>query len=80
MSCDNRYCSRLLATINPEDVAMFRFLLEAHDNLAGFTTLDRKKAMLKIFFPPENLLAVEAALIRIKTELPICWEAWPFPS
>ena len=33
-----------------QDIARFRFLLEAHDNLALFSVLDRFRAVGKVFF------------------------------
>lgn len=33
---------------------MFRFLLEANENLAVCTTLDRRQGIYKLVFPPDN--------------------------
>ncbi len=40
--------------IAPSQVGMFRFLLEAYDNLALFTVLDKFQAILKVFYSPHQ--------------------------
>ncbi len=40
--------------IKPHDVGMFKNLLEAYDNLALFTVLDKQKAILKAFCAKEQ--------------------------
>lgn len=67
----------LLVTINPGDIAMFRFLLEAHENLALFTVLERHTALLKIAFSPESLDKVVNFLTSINQDIPLVWEPWP---
>ncbi|MEI3479629.1 MAG: DUF4911 domain-containing protein [Bilophila sp.] len=48
-------CSdKLLVTLPPQQVGMFRFLLEGYDNIASFTVLDRSEALLKVFFSPHQ--------------------------
>lgn len=42
--------SCLYIEIIPSEVGMFRFLLEAYDNIALFTVLDKYKAVLKVFY------------------------------
>lgn len=70
--------SLLLARIAPQDVAMFRFLLEAQDNLAIFTVLERNTALLKIMFAPEFRGEVEKALEAIGQTVPLLISPWPF--
>ncbi len=48
--------------IAPNQVNMFRFLLEAYDNLALFTVLDKYKAILKVFFSPHQEKEVQRTL------------------
>lgn len=72
-----RRSRRLLVRLAPRDVALFRFHLEAHDNLAFFTTLERKTALLKVVFSPEQEDAVRAALAEIKASVPLNLEEWP---
>lgn len=48
----------LLVKIASADVAMFRFLLEAHENLAYCTTLDAHTCLLKVIFAPGSREAV----------------------
>ena len=60
-----RRSSRMLVRMESCHVAMFRFLLEAHDNLALFTVLE------------ESRNRVLEILKGISASLPICWEDWP---
>jgi hypothetical protein len=57
---------------------MLRFLLEAWDNLAAFTVLDRREALLKLFFAPEQSGRVRQALAAIREVVPL--EVLPWPS
>lgn len=71
-------CSEyLLLRLRPSHVAMFRFLLEAYENLAMFTVLDRREALLKVFFAPGSKELVHAALGEISQSLPISISPWP---
>ncbi len=67
----------LLVRLAPEDVAVFRFLLEARDNLAGFTVLDRREALLKVFFSPHQRVEVLKALEEMGTLVKLAVKAWP---
>ncbi len=40
--------------IKPSSVGIFKYLLEAYDNLAIFTVLDKQKAVLKVFCAKEQ--------------------------
>lgn len=74
-------CSaRLLVRLAPEDIAMFRFLLEAYDNLASFTVLERRTALLKVFFSPHQENAVRQALTDMGHTVALHVQDWPFPS
>ena len=73
-----RRSGRLLVRLAPADVALFRFLLEAYENLAFFTTLDRRAALLKVIFSPQRENAVRAALAEIGESVPLVVEDWPF--
>ena len=68
---------RLLVRLAPEDVAMFRFLLEARDNLAGFTVLDRREALLKVFGSAHQEQAIYSALREIGESLKLEILPWP---
>lgn len=63
---------RLYVLLAKADIARFRFLLEARDNLALFTVLDPHRAALKIVFPPAREAEVRDALAQIATEIPLC--------
>ncbi len=49
-----RFSSRLYVRLAPADVAMFRFLLEAEDNLAFMSTVDRWASVLRVTFSPHQ--------------------------
>ena len=48
-----------------EQTALFRFLLEAYENVAYFTVLDRKQALIKLVFSPHMRAQADAALADI---------------
>lgn len=68
---------RLLVRLAPTQTGMFRFLLEAYDNLAYFSVLHRQEALLKIVFSPHREQAVRAALAEIAQSLPLEVREWP---
>ena len=72
-----RRSSRMLVRMESCHGAMFRFLLEAHDNLALFTVLERRPALLMLLFAEESRNRVLEILEGISASLPICWEDWP---
>lgn len=67
----------LLIRMEAKDVAMFRFLLESYENLALFTTLEKRPALLKLIFADGSGGEVIAALKDIGRSLPLAWEDWP---
>ena len=75
-----RVSLRFLARLAPQDVGMFRFLLEAYDNLAYFTVLDAREALLSVVCSPHQEDAVRRALEGIGEHLPLRFEPWPFSS
>ena len=75
-----RRSGRLLLRLTPEHIALFRFLLEAYDNLAYFTVLERRTALLKLAFSPQRERAVRRALAEMARSLPFTAEDWPLPD
>ena len=67
----------LLLSLAREHTAIFRFLLEAYENLAYFTVLDRKTALLKLVFSPNQRAGVLAALDEIALSVPLIVREWP---
>lgn len=65
------YSSSLYVKLAPSDVGMFRFLLEAYDNLALFSVLDKYGAILKVFYSPHQEKEVMQALQSIQTLVPL---------
>lgn len=41
--------------IDRKDIALFKYLFEAYENLATVSTIDPQKAMLEIIIPEGNL-------------------------
>ena len=72
-----RMSLRFLVRLAPRDVAMFRFLLEAYDNLAYFTVLDAGETLLSLVCSPHQEDAVRRALEGIGECLPLRYEPWP---
>ncbi len=68
---------RLLVSLPPERVGLFRFLLEVSDNLANFTVLDRREALLKVLFSPHQERDVLHALEGIGETIPLVVRPWP---
>lgn len=71
---------RLLVRLASEHTALFRFLLEAYDNLAYFTVLERRTALLKLVFSPQRERALRRALAEMTQSLPFTVEDWPFQA
>lgn len=69
--------AKMLVRMAPRDVAMFRFLLEAYDNLAFFTVLERKTALLKLVFSGDDAESVAQALEQIGQAVPLTIAPWP---
>lgn len=59
----------LYVRIAPADVAMFRFLLEAEDNLAYMSTVDRWASVLRVTFSPHQRKAVHAYLDTMRDRI-----------
>lgn len=69
--------SYLLLRMEPKNVAMFRFLLEAYGHLAYFTVLERRPVLMKLGFSPDMERQVHAALAEIAASVPFTVEPWP---
>lgn len=55
--------------IERHNIAMFRFLLEGHDNLGLMTVVDNRVAWLKVVYAPGQKVEVMKFLDGIKDEL-----------
>lgn len=60
---------RIYIRMDSRDVAMFRFLLEAEDNLGYMTVLDRWRALLKVTFSPHQARQMRACLGTMRAML-----------
>ena len=52
------FSSCLYVRLHPADVAVFRYLLEAEDNLAYISTVDRWASVLRVVFSPHQNAAL----------------------
>ncbi len=71
------YSQYLLVRLAPEQVGMFRFLLEAYEHLAYFSVMNKQEALLKIVFSPHRAHAARKALEEIAASIPIQIMPWP---
>lgn len=69
----SRYSAVIYVWLNPHKVGMFRFLLEAWDNLALATTLERDTAIVKVIYAEESRATVLAALEDMQRTLAFTW-------
>lgn len=58
-----KFCANNLYIIMPvSKVGLFRFLLEGYDNLAIFTVIEPKRALLRVNFEEKNRKILEDAI------------------
>lgn len=67
----------VLVRTAPDQVHLFRFLLEGYENLALFTVLNRKTGLLKVVFSPHQRAETLAALEAMGAVVPVRIEPWP---
>lgn len=72
------YSERKLIHIAPDKVGIFRQLLESYENIALFTVLERKTAILKLMFSKDQEYIVEKTLKNIQSTVPFNISQWPF--
>lgn len=65
-----RFSSCVYVRLKPSDVAMFRFLLEAEDNLAYASTVDRWASVVRVVFSPHQAEAVREYLAATRELVP----------
>ena len=63
--------SRLYVRIAREKIALFRFLLEAHDNLGVFTVVSKFKGILMLRYSPHQEREMRAFLTGARQEMDI---------
>ncbi len=66
-----RYASRVYVALRREDVGLFRFLLEAEDNLAYMTIVDKWAAVAAVVYSPHQERAVRDYLDRMRGTVPL---------
>ena len=74
---DSSLSAALLITIQPKDIAMFRFILEAHSHLAYFTVIERQTAILKLAYPKALEAKVLDCLEEIAATVSFSHHPWP---
>ncbi len=65
-----RFSACLYVRLAPHDVAMFRFLLEAEDNLAYMSTVDRWACVARLTCSPHQLDALRRYLASMRETVP----------
>ena len=60
---------RIYLRIAPQDVGMFRFLLEGEDNLGYMSVLNRWEAILKVTCSPHQVRTMRACLAAMREML-----------
>lgn len=74
-----RHSAALYLRLPARQIALFRFLLEAQENLAYFTVLDRREALIKVIFSPHMADALRQALSDIARSVTLEFPA-PLPE
>lgn len=62
---------RMYVQIAPSDIGLFRFLLEAHDNLGIFTVTNKFKGILQLRFSPHQRREMQAFVKGVAEEMDI---------
>ncbi|MGL1861203.1 MAG: DUF4911 domain-containing protein [Pseudodesulfovibrio sp.] len=62
---------RMYIRIAPSKIGLFRFLLEAHDNLGLFTVTNKFKGILQLRFSPHQRREMMKFLKGVKTEMDV---------
>ena len=64
-------------SLPPAHDSAFRYLLEAHDNLALFTVIDPGRGLLKLIFSPHQKEQVREALAAMRPLVTFEVGDWP---
>ena len=78
----SRTSGRLYVRLASRHVALLKFLLEARDNLALPTVVDRFAAVVRLLYAPEAAAQVEAFVREFAVmcpEVAVCLRPGPFP-
>jgi hypothetical protein len=62
--------SRLYVRLKPSDTRLFRYLLDACDNLAYTSVVDRKGCILKVVFTPDMAKELRQTLRSMRQSCP----------
>ncbi len=65
-----RWSDRLYLRLAKRDAGMFRFLLEAQDNLGYMTVVDRQATIVQVVFSPHQAETVRACLESMRGLVP----------
>lgn len=71
------WSARVYVRVGRKDVALFRFLLEAWDNLALFTVVDRAGGILMLRFSPHQERELRTFLEAVQEEISVEVVSWP---
>lgn len=74
---ERRRSSRLYLRLDPADLAFFKFVLEAYDNLACMSVVDKYSAVARLAFAPEREAELREYLACLRDE--ICFSLLELP-
>ena len=69
--------ARLYVYLDPSQVYLFRFFLEAHDNLGIMTVVDRWRAALLLRFSPHQEQEIREFLAAVRESVPLALVSLP---
>lgn len=64
-----RWSSRLYARVDRKEIAYVRFVVEAHDNLAVVSAVDKYQAVVRLLFAPGQEDVVRSVLQGLSEEI-----------
>ena len=62
---------RVYVQIEPSNIGLFRFLLEAHDNLGIFTVTNKYKGILLLRYSPHQAPEIKRFIKQVASEMDI---------
>jgi len=66
---ENRFSRRIYVQLKRQDIALFKFLLEAMDNLAYMTVVDKYRAVVQLVHAPDSEPEINAFLTAAGREM-----------
>lgn len=73
-----RWSKRVYARLEPKYIGMFRFLLEAQDNLGYMSVVDKYEGIVKVVFSPHQERELHSFLQGMQETIP--FTVFPAPA